>query len=105
MSKSAALAHSQVGDVLVIDPEDISSFLSTLVLSGNIEDSLHILLRHTPPVEKDRCIERTMHGFYARLPGQLARKVKQQQGQFNPRPEPKLSECPSGDRKYNVLAA
>ncbi len=105
MSKYAPLMHPQVGDVLVIDPEDISSFLSALILSGNIEDSLHILLRHTPPVEKERCIERTMQSFYAGLPGPLSRKIKQQQGELNPLPGSGLPEYPSEDRKYNVLAA
>src|SRR6266481_7481500 len=93
-----------VAAVTAPDTNDVSQFLSTLILTGNIETSVSRLYEHVPEIEREASVRTVIESLYSRLPESVAVQIQQHQNMLNGRVPARLQkvEIPSG-RKYTVF--
>jgi hypothetical protein len=93
-----------VATVTAPDTNDVSQFLSTLILTGNIESSVSCLYEHVPEIEREASVRIVIESLYSRLPESVAAQIQQQQNVLNGRVPTRGQkvEIPSG-RKYTVF--
>jgi hypothetical protein len=86
------------------DTKDVSQFLSTLILTGNIEESVSRLYEHIPEVEREASVRSVIEGMYSQLPEPVAAQIQERQDLLTGRvtAEPKKSELRSGG-EYTVF--
>jgi hypothetical protein len=93
-----------VAVVTAPDTNDVSQFLTTLILTGNIETSVSRLYEHVPEINREASVRDVIESLYSRLPESVAAQIQQQQNVLNGRVPTRRqkSEIPSG-RKYSVI--
>jgi hypothetical protein len=86
------------------DTKDVSQFLSTLILTGNIEESVSCLYEHVTEVEREASVRSVIEGMYSLLPEPVAAQIQERQDLLTGRviAKPKKGELPSG-REYMVF--
>jgi hypothetical protein len=86
------------------DTKDVSQLLSTLILTGNIEESVSFLYEHIPEVEREASVRSVIERMYSQLPEPVAVQIQERQDLITGRvsAEPKRGELPSG-RDYTVF--
>jgi len=93
-----------VAVVTAPDTNDVSQFLTTLILTGNIETSVSRLYEHVPEIDREASVRNVIESLYSRLPESVAEQIHQQQHVLNGRVPTRRQkvEIPSG-RKYTVF--
>ena len=86
------------------DTRDVSQFLSTLILTGNIEESVSCLYEHIPEVEREASVRSVIEGMYSQLPQPVAVQIQDRQAVITGRAtaEGTMGTLPSG-RDYTVF--
>jgi hypothetical protein len=93
-----------VAAVTAPDTNDVSLFLTTLILTGNIETSVSRLYEHVPEIDREASVRTVIESLYSQLPESVAAQIQHQQNVLNGRVPTRRQqvEIPSG-RKYTVL--
>jgi hypothetical protein len=93
-----------VAAVTTPDTNDVSQFLSTLILTGDIEASVSRLYEHVPEIEREASVNKVMESLYSRLPNAVALQIQQHQNVLSGRVAKRRQkvELHSG-RKYTVF--